>query len=306
MSQLSKLLKLWEQSQRILTVDCAPKLRVRELVLVEAGRVELNDPVVSVRRITAIQDVTRLCKLLENLEHILCTRDGCIIIEVASIVPKFVEFDLVLSEDASRTTKQVWKGSACVREDDLAVGVVANSFVVQHVESRCGGLEGVSDDWLRQAADKIGVNRVGGMHQDDRRPTVQLGPDVLEVWVAEVMVSRPVSSEESYTVCFQSVECVGDLLQGQFLVLQVGQRSQKAVLLRVVVPELGCVLVRLASEIRRSLWVLEDTGSGSRQREDCLGNVELLVDDIVGLRTPLGDFPARGVSSGGLYSYQGC
>ena len=73
------------------------------------------------------------------------------------------------------------------------------------------------------------------MNEDDSGTTVELGPDIFEIGMAEIMVTFAVAGEERYTVCLEYVERIGDFLQGIFFVEKVGQSCEKAIFFGVPV-----------------------------------------------------------------------
>lgn len=101
-----------------------------------------------------------------------------------------------------------------MRENDLAIWVIADSLVVNHVQSGRGGLEGVADHWLRKAADLTRIDRMGRVDKYDGGTAVELSPNVLEIRVAQVVIISPVTGKQGHTVRLEGVKGVGDLGKG--------------------------------------------------------------------------------------------
>lgn len=246
---IALILQPREQSKSVASVDGISHLWIRKLILIQSGGVEVDDPIMRIRRITSVEDMSRLRELLQNGQHVLMTSHRHIVVEVTSLAPELLNLGLCLAENARRPTDEEGKGASGMREDDLAVGVVLDRLVVDHVQGGLGRLEGVADDGLGEAADLTGIDWVRGVNQNNRRPAVELSPDVLEVWVTEVVVARSVASEQGHSIRLEDIKSIRNFLKGKLFVEKVRERGEEAVLFGLVIADFGSELIRLPRKI---------------------------------------------------------
>lgn len=117
----------------------------------------------------------------------------------------------------------VREGAARVRKYDLAIWVFESGAIGYHVHCCAGGFVGVINGRLRKLrVDRVGIDRVRGVDEDDTTSSVELRPYGLYIWVAQVGVGGAVTSEKSDTVGFQGIQSIRYLGEGVLGVENVG------------------------------------------------------------------------------------
>ena len=98
---------------------------------------------------------------------------------------------------------------------------------------------GLGEGWVNE----FGVDRVGRMDEDDGISFAELGPDGIEVLMAEIGVAIAITSEEGDPVSGEVVKGVSDFAEAGLGVEQGGKRGEKPVGSWVLLLERCAVLI---------------------------------------------------------------
>jgi hypothetical protein len=228
--------------------------------------------VAGVGEVAAVEDVVGGHRVEEQAEDLVRAGQGQVEVEGAGVLEDLVGGlgrEVGLEHDVGDAFDQVGQRAAGVRQDHLAVRVVALRVRQDQVHGRPRRLVRVVDHGLQQGRiRKVRVDGVRGMHEDDGLAPVELRPDGRERLAAQIVVARSVSREDRHTVRLERVERVGDLSQRALRVEQRRQRGEEAVSRRVLVAQPGGVLVHLSRQLSGGLRVVGDGGARRRQGED--------------------------------------
>ena len=146
---------------------------------------------------------------------------------------------------------KVRQSAAGMRQDDLAARKVLERIAHEQVHSSAASFMRIIKHRLGQGGmDKVGIDRVSWVDEDDSLSFTQLCPNGSKTLMAEVGFAIAIAGEKGDTVSCEVVKGIGDLAEGGLGVEERGERGKKSIGTWVLLPQGCAVLVAVTGKFR--------------------------------------------------------
>lgn len=307
---LDEVAEAGEELESTAVGERGDKGRVDLLILIEEVVHLLDGLGGSIGEVGAVEDMVGLGELAQELELERRGRQGSVKVEGAGVLHEMLG-DLDGSEvgvlsvvgrkvrhHGSGAESEVWESAATVREDDLDIGMVADSARCDEIAGCAGSLVGIVDHWLGQiSVDQLLVGRGGRVDEDDCAAGIEKIPGSSEGWVAEVVVARAISGVENDAIRLESVQGVDDLSMGCLGIEERRDSSEETEALRILLADIGGILIGLSAEFLLLVANGQDLTARGSDGQEGEGDLLVVVKGKIALGRPVGDAPAGRITA---------
>lgn len=124
-----------------------------------------------------------------------------------------------------------------VRQDNLAVAVLADSVGGNQIHSCACCLMWIVNHRLgKHSVDEVGINWMGGVDKYHRRTLIELLPNTLDLWMAQIVIGITIAGEKSHPIGLELIKRIPNFLQRGIGIKDIRKRSKESVVLRGLVP----------------------------------------------------------------------